>query len=348
MTAAVNRTPAIDHSGSNVGRRWTNRLGIAALGLTSVASLLAWVSGLGPFHVWFGLVTLPGAVALILAGRWAGSPKGLATDPELATAIRLGVVAGLIGTLGYDLFRVPFIVFGGLRLFAPIESYGVLALGADTSSAWTDLAGWAYHVSNGVGFGVAYAVVATRRHWAWGVLWAMVLESATVLSPFAQAYSLSGKWGIIAIAYAAHVPFGLALGVIVQRADRWDRHLLEISPRSVWWALALTGSGLFLWHSPLTEDPKVAAGRAVAEGPSAQISEGGLSPEWLHVGVGGCAALHNGDSLRHLLRVGDLETEVAAGATELLCFDDPGVHRIRTTGEPFDGGFVIVDEGFRR
>ena len=40
--------------------------------------------------------------------------------------------------------------------------------------------------SRGIGFGIAYAMLAPRRHWRWGVAWALLLETATVVTPFAK------------------------------------------------------------------------------------------------------------------------------------------------------------------
>ena len=74
-----------------------------------------------------------------------------------------------MGTIGYDLFRLPFVA-SGLRVLAPIDSYGVLLLDAHTSSPLSGFAGWVYHFSNGIGFGIAYAAVALgRRRWYWAV-----------------------------------------------------------------------------------------------------------------------------------------------------------------------------------
>ena len=37
------------------------------------------------------------------------------------------------------------------------------------SSSVTSTMGWLFHLSNGVTFGIMYAVVGARRHWLWGV-----------------------------------------------------------------------------------------------------------------------------------------------------------------------------------
>ena len=261
--------------------RWPSVAAVALAG-APVASLLAWVFGLGRFSVWFWWVSAPGIVALAVLGVVVGR-RG--TDPRLHTALVAGTVGGLIGTAGYDLFRLPF-AFAGYRLLAPIDSYGVLLLGAPSSSALTGFAGWAYHVSNGVGFGIAYAVVALGRRWWWGVGWAMVLETATVLTPFVDTYALRGRWGLIAVAYAAHVFYGVPLGRWVERAEERVGQLREdTTRRPALLALALVLVGLLAWHQPWAGTSTTAA----------VVRQGRLVPRWLHVPVDACRTVRNED-----------------------------------------------------
>ena len=307
----------------------------------SVASLLAWVFGLGRFSVFFWTLSAPSIVALAAVGAWLGST----TDERwrrLRTAMVAGTIGGLIGTAGYDLFRLPFHL-AGYRLLAPIDSYGVLLLGASGSSPLTGFAGWAYHVSNGVGFGIAYAVVASGRRWWWAVGWAMILESATVLTPFVDTYALRGKWGVIAIAYAAHVFYGLPLGRWVERADERLAQLRDdTTRRPATIALGAVAVGLLAWHQPWSG--LASLGDPV---PVPSVREGRLVPRWVHVPVDGCLALENLDGSAYSVT----GTGLAGTAVELprrgtvdVCFPEAGVHRIRTSAKPDAGGFVIVDE----
>lgn len=318
------------------------RVAVFLLGGTSVASLLAWVYGLGSFAGWFLAVSVPGQLALVGIALWAVRREGL---EEFRVLLLAGLVGGLLGTLGYDLFRVPFVI-AGLRVLAPIDSYGVLAAGAEASSQWTGLLGWTYHVTNGIGFGLAYAMLAPRKHWAWGVAWALVLETATIVTPFATEYALRTDEGFkvvpIAIAYAAHVPYGLAIGLAVQRPDGWARDVRRLGRMAVPWLLVAVLAGLTLWMRPWS--PGVAAeGRALADGPSAVVVGERFEPEWLRVAPGGCVVFENRDDAVYVVDVDGAPVDLVPGTTE-VCFDDPGVHRVRTTDEPYAGGFVIVDE----
>lgn len=318
------------------------RVAVFLLGGTSVASLLAWVYGLGSFRGWFLAVSVPGQVLLAAIALWAVRRDDL---EELRVLLLAGFLGGLVGTLGYDLFRVPF-VLGGLRVLAPIDSYGVLAAGTAASSQWTGLLGWSYHVTNGIGFGLAYAMLAPRRHWGWGVVWAMVLETATVVSPFATQYALRTDAGFrlvpIAIAYAAHVPFGLAIGFAVQRPQRWADGVRPLGRFAVPGLVAAVLAGLVLWLQPWSSG-LAAEGRAVAAGPSALVVDQRFEPEWLRMAPGDCATFDNRDDVTYDIEAGATTAVLDPGATE-VCFTEPGVHRVRTTDEPYAGGFVIVDE----
>lgn len=311
----------------------------AVLALLSVAPLLAWAYGLGSFAAWFWALSAPAMVALAAAGVRAArrAPSG-----RFRSAIVAGTIGGLVGTIGYDLFRAPFAA-AGVRAMAPIDSYGVLLLGADGSSAWTGLAGWGYHFANGIGFGIAYALVAFGRKWWWGVAWAMVLETATVLTPFATTYRLRGHWDLIALAYAAHLCYGYPLGRIVERGGRLTTTALEVTRRPVAWTLAALSLGLVLWHRPFTPAPDVRTGRAVAPGASALVRGGRFQPEWLRVAPGGCATLLNADEVRYRIDAADGEPALSPGERAAVCFTKPGVSRVRTSAKPFSGGFVIVD-----
>ena len=295
-------------------------------GLLNVASLLAWVFDLGPFHVWFLAVGLPALVVLVAIAVWSSRHPDEA--PRLRRALVAGAFGGLVGTIGYDLFRIPFIV-GGLRLFAPIDSYGVLLLDAGASSQLTGLAGWSYHFTNGIGFGIAYAVVALGRRWPWAVGWGLVLETATILTPFADSYAIAGKWDLIAIAYAAHLAYGIPLGLVVQRAARWDPR--QPLPIPLWVSFAALAVALVAWLRPTPSVPQQAA---------TEIVEGRFVPEWVRVRPGECAAVTNTDDRPYESE----RLDVGPGATGEVCDDDVGAHRIRIGDEPYSGGFLLVDD----
>lgn len=287
---------------------------LAVLALCSVAPLLAWVYGLGRFATWFRFLTLPALTVVAVAAFVVSRPRS--RHRRIRTALVVGAMGGVIGTIAYDLVRIP-VVLIGYRVLAPIDSYGVLLLDDRSSSDLSGLAGWLFHFSNGINFGIAYALVALGRNWRWGVLWAMVLETATLLTPFIDAYGLSGRWGLIGVAYAAHIPYGLALGWAASRGEVLERQLAEVGRRVPTITLAVLVLGLGLWHRPLSRGN---------DEPATEVEGNHFSPEWLRIPVGGCIEIHHPDRV------------------EERCFEKAGVHRVRLEGRPHSGGFVIVDE----
>lgn len=309
----------------------------------TVYPLLAWVFDLGTFRFWALALALPLTLLVLGTTLWMG---GTGRWPATRHAVRAGVLGGLLGTAGYDAFRIPFVYGMGLALLAPIDSYGLLLTGADSSSAWTGIAGWAYHCSNGVGFAVAYAVLFRGRHWGYGIAWAMALESATVLTPFATSYGLRGgpmgtQYLAILLAYAAHVPYGYAIGRAGQNAVRVSATSKEVTRVP---ALAAIGAVLLLlvvWQRPFTPDDRIAHGRDAAPGVSAVMENGRWYPQWLRIPVRGCITVRNEDDRAH--KVGDLGSVDARG-TFVHCFTQAGVKRVKVDGRAFSGGFVIVDD----
>lgn len=329
-------------TGSGTERILTGICGL--LGLLSVASLLAWAYRLGRFDLWFLAVGAPAILLLIAIGVWV---TRMGRYPRLRAALITGVIGGLLGTIGYDLFRIPFAA-AGLRLFAPIESYGVLLVNADSSSPWTDLAGWSYHFANGIGFGVFYAALALGRRWWWGIAWGMVLETGTLITPFATTYAIAGQWDLIAIAYAAHVAYGYPLGRVVQSGRAFADSALEVSRRPIVWTLVALASFLLIWHRPFVIPGDVRARHPVAQGPSAVVVEGRFVPEWLRVASGGCVVLRNDDESAYTVDAASNKPVLKTGKTERVCFDEVGVHRVRISNTPYSGGFVIVDPALAR
>src|SRR4051812_11684124 len=166
-----------------------------ALAATSIGALLSDLYGLLPMRTFCLWITVPSLLALAILA----SVRVPALVP-VQERIRVGAVAGIAGIMAYDVVRIPFVMMGQ-RLLAPIDSYGLLISGGPMATPWSNTAGWLFHLSNGITFGVIYALVAARAHWIFGVLWGVILESAVVFSPFLERYGLVGKYGSIALAY---------------------------------------------------------------------------------------------------------------------------------------------------
>ncbi len=316
---------------------WPLRIALALLAMLSVAPLLAWVYRLGEFSTWYWYVTVPALVALAVAGVVVARSE---RRVRLHHTMVAGAIGGLIGTIGYDVFRLPFMALG-LRLLAPVDSYGVLLLDAVGSSGRTGTAGWFFHTTNGVCFGVAFALIAARRHWAWALGWAMVLETATIATPFVTLYGLSTRPWLIVIAYLAHIPYGLAIGFAVRNPEATVRALADFAPRfGTTIILVATTAALVLWQRPWTTSAVLARGEAVAPGASAVVhGQGRMSPSWLRVPVGGCVSIRN-DMATPLVFAG---TNIAVGVIGQACFERAEVQRVKVANRDWSGGFIIVD-----
>lgn len=325
--------------GPAVGVRVAASLVVLGLCATSAAALLADLYDVAEMRTVGRWGTLPGLALLAVIGSsripWLG---------DIPSRIRVGVVGGLLGTLGYDLVRIPFAI-AGQRIFAPIDSYGLLLDGGPMSSGWTDLLGWSFHVSNGVTFGIAFVVVMAGRHRGWGIAWGLVLETVAYAGPFTERYALSGQYLSIAIAYAAHVAYGYPLGVVAQRYRDVAAGLRDTSwPRPVASSLAAVVLGLVLWHQPWDVAEPVQEARTAHRQtglPTAVVVVDRFQPEWLRVERGGCIQLVNRSDRSFSEVFGDLP----ARGTSRWCFDESGVHRVRLGPRAYSGGFVLVDEG---
>ncbi|GIH02736.1 hypothetical protein Rhe02_08030 [Rhizocola hellebori] len=314
---------------------WPGRIGVFVLSGGSIAALLADIFGIASMHLVFWAVSVPSMVLLAVV---AVLPR---TPVELRDRIRVGAVAGVLGTIGYDLVRVPFAI-AGQRLFAPIESYGLLIADANASSALTSGLGWCYHLSNGVTFGIAYCVLMARRAWPWGVLWGLLLESVAVFSPFAARYAIAGQIVPIAIAYGAHVFYGYPVGMVVQNFDRSVAALRWLGKRPVAVILIVSVVAIAGWHRPWeqTSVEREAAALSKRDRPATVVLHDRFTPEWLRVRVGQCILVDNRSANSYRTPFGD----VGATSQSVLCFTKPGVHRVRLGTRPYAGGFVYAQD----
>ena len=181
---------------------------------TSIAALifhaLGWMRM--PFTVSF--LTVPGLVLLAGLGLWAGRTE----RALLLNRLIVGAVAGLVGLLAYDLarwlvqaaFPVDFDAFFSMRAF------GTLMTGLPPESARAALAGWAYHVSNGITFGIVYCCIAGPARWWFGLAWGLVLETGMILV-YLTTFDPSPLRGFLVVSIVGHLVFGATVGLISER-----------------------------------------------------------------------------------------------------------------------------------
>lgn len=193
---------------------------------------------LAPMPVLFWSVSVPGVLvllAILVYAKYAGMER-------LYRRLWLGLLAGIFLTLALDAVRVAGVHLGYLP--DSVSMFGGLITGAGPTATPTPGAyvlGMAYHLFNGIAFGVVYSVVFGRTRW-WGavVFSVFVVEvGMMLLPPMAAKFGPFGvsAFGTVWSGYfistlLAHVAMGVVLGAAMQT---WSRHrglLLETFGRS--------------------------------------------------------------------------------------------------------------------
>ena len=177
-----------------------------AFGAASIGSLLLYFYGFASMStgtLWLLLPSLPGLVVFL---HWARRRR----KTEISERVMAGLWAGAFATLFYDVVRVP-ISSSGVPVFKAISYFGTLLLGQTSPTLASEVAGWSYHLCNGIGFGLMYAVfVARPRLWS-AVAWGVTLEAAMLLTPYAEVFGYRLSPQFIAISLGAHIVYGAAL-----------------------------------------------------------------------------------------------------------------------------------------
>src|SRR5258706_9425802 len=202
---------------------------VFVLATSSIACLLADFYGFCPMRIFTPLIFLP-AILMLFAFAVLDRRYG---NGRLWCAVWIGLMAGLLAAVAYDLFRLPFVfakewgidsVVPPMKLFKVFPRFGAMVLGQPIEQSEYSLAahivGWLYHFSNGATFGVMYLAVVgdgTRRHWAWAVLFALTLELGMLLTPYSVAFTIPVTVGFVFVTIAAHALFGATLGLSVRR-----------------------------------------------------------------------------------------------------------------------------------
>jgi hypothetical protein len=213
---------------------WTarGRCVVFLLAASSIACLLADFYGLCPMRIFTPVIFLPAMIGLFVFAA-LDRARG---DGTLWRSVWVGVAGGLLAAVAYDVFRLPLVlakewgidsVVPPMNLFKVFPRFGAMVLGepieqAQYSSA-AHVIGWIYHFSNGAMFGVMYLALVgdgVRRHWAWAVLFALGLELAMLLTPYAAVFDISVTARFVIVTIVAHAIFGIALGLSVRHFAR--------------------------------------------------------------------------------------------------------------------------------
>jgi len=208
------------------------------LAAMSIWCLLAEFYGLCSMRSFTLYILIPSTALLVLIAV-RDLLKG---DGQLWSAVVIGAVGGLLAACAYDLFRLPFVIATAdqigptwlrLPLFSVFPRFGAMILGQSFTAQQTDsqfkllahVVGWAYHLSNGITFGVMYMAMigdAGRRSWAWAIVLAVGLELAMLFTPYTNFFGINLTTRFVVATLTAHLIFGIVLGLYARReAIHW-------------------------------------------------------------------------------------------------------------------------------
>ncbi len=175
-------------------------------------------AGLAPMPVLAVRLLLPSLVglAVVFVLAWV---RGHA---RLAARMSAGVGAGLLATIGLEAVRSVSFHFGGMPGDLP-RLLGVLLTNRfmEGPSTVSDVLGYAYHFWNGASFGLIFAVLLGRKPLAWAAAYGELIGLGFLASPAVKAMGVGFMAvqmpAMIVTVLAAHLVFGLVLGLLLRR-----------------------------------------------------------------------------------------------------------------------------------
>ncbi|MEV4417449.1 DUF6789 family protein [Catellatospora sp. NPDC049609] len=206
------------------GRGFRPEWTVAAVFLASGAALLVYIlSGVSLRWTFLALGLTAAIVATVVIRRLPDARRA-----RVLRRIAVGAVAGLAATLAYDAVRIALVEFAGLKL-RPFEAWRLFGLAlaeTDQDRPWVFWLGVAFHLCNGVAFGVAYTVALGRRGIWPAIAWALVLETFMV-SVYPGWLGLKALDEFLSVSITGHIVYGIVLGWLARHlltSTRWGEH----------------------------------------------------------------------------------------------------------------------------
>jgi hypothetical protein len=146
-------------------------------------------------------------------------------QPPLRRQIRArvwaGAVAGALATGAYDLTRYGVVALFSysFRPFHVLRPFGELFLGPGASLGSAYTVGLAYHVSNGIAFGITYALLFRRPSLLTGMVWGVSLELCMALL-YPSWLRITALGEFLQVSAAGHLIYGAVLGIVLRRLLR--------------------------------------------------------------------------------------------------------------------------------
>ncbi|HKT01180.1 MAG TPA: DUF6789 family protein [Rugosimonospora sp.] len=197
-----------------------------------VGAALAFSTGAGLLAYFLSGLALPlGIAAALLATGTAAVLVWRRLSARQRATVRarawVGIRAGAVATLAYDLTRVTVTYLFGLRVnpFAALPVFGQLLIAQPSASPAAKLVGLLYHLANGIGFGTAYALLAAGWGVPAGVAFALLLEAA-MLAFYPGWLDIRAIGEFFSMSLAGHLAYGATLGWLSRRL---------VHGRPLWW-----------------------------------------------------------------------------------------------------------------
>lgn len=155
-------------------------------------------------------------VCSALAFTWQGSsPK---ERMRLSVLAKTGLLSGFLATVAYDISRFvltqvdpsPYNPFEAIRMF------GLLLAGSTARAGAVYVVGVAFHLLNGVCFGIAYCFIFGRGTVGWGIAWGFFLELFQ-LTLYPGWLDIRFYREFVQISVLSHAVYGAVLGFSCQR-----------------------------------------------------------------------------------------------------------------------------------
>jgi hypothetical protein len=137
--------------------------------------------------------------------------------------LRVGAVAGLVATVAYDASRWSLVhLFGlGVNPYGALSAFGDALLPGSRKAGWVPVAGFGYHVLNGVSFGIAYTGLFRRRGALVGIAFGLGLE-ACMLAIYPGWLDIKSLSEFTQMSIVGHVCYGATLGAVARKLLRPD------------------------------------------------------------------------------------------------------------------------------
>lgn len=178
--------------------------------ITGLALLIA-----VPTHLPLSLILIFLVMFATSGGVYIWKRFSLSQRQVVVHRIKAGLIAGFLATAAYDLSRFLLInVFPlHVRPFEAIPLFGQLLVGDQVSHSIHYFVGGIYHLSNGVGFAIAYSIWFATRGWWCGIMWALVLEAA-MLAIYPGWLDIKMMDEFVSVSVIGHLIYGATLGSV--------------------------------------------------------------------------------------------------------------------------------------